>query len=294
MWRIVTAPRPISIKGLYSFYYFEKGSNFIHNGEAHNFWEINYVDKGELFVTTDRGQLTVPQGNIIFYKPMSFHALSSKGMPNNILVTSFECHNPTMKFFENRMFVLNNQQKKLLSMFAQEMRTIFPNTLSNRLTNKELFEEDSENKMIAYQQGLSYFEQFLIDLIRKHKKEEQLQKRRAELEESAEAVFVSSVQEHLKNHLTENITLADLCTHFNVSKSYLCRYFKEETGSSVIDYLIDLKIKEAKILIRKGDFNFSQIAEMLGYSGIHHFTRSFKSKTGMSPSSYEKSISMPI
>ena len=57
-----------------------------------------------------------------------------------------------------------------------------------------------------------------------------------------------------------------------------------------MDYFIDIKIMEAKRLIRLGELNFTQIAEKLGYTSIHHFSRSFKGKTRMSPGAYEKSI----
>lgn len=294
MWRLVTATKPISIDGLYSFYYYEKGKNFYHKGEAHDFWEAIYVDKGEITVITDNGPFLLKQGNITFFKPMRFHSLFSGDAPANFLVTSFQCNSRAMKFFEDKSLPLTNPQKQMLSMFTKEMRTIFPELLTNRLSNKELFAADTENKLMAYQMGLTHLEQFLIELIRKHKRTEPLPEHPDEIENTSEALFVSSVQQYLKSRVYDSVALSDICTHFNVSKSYICRIFKEETGKSVIDYLIDLKIKEAKMLIRKKDYNFTQIAEMLGYSGIHHFTRSFKSKTGMTPSSYEKSIDLPI
>ena len=68
-----------------------------------------------------------------------------------------------------------------------------------------------------------------------------------------------------------------------MNKSYLCQLFKNETESGIIDYYINLKIKEAKFLIRKGNLNFTQIAEKLGYSSLHHFTRTFKATEKMSP-----------
>jgi len=294
MWRLVTATRPIAINGLYSFYYHEKGKNYRFRGEAHDFWEIIYVDKGELTAITESGQFLLKQGNIIFFKPMEFHSLSSGDAPSNFLVTSFRCNSHAMKFFEDKLFSLTNPQKQMLSMFTKEMRTIFPEVLSMRLSNKELFDTDTENKLMAYQMGLTHMEQFLIELIRKHKKNPSVREKPDDIEDTSEALFVSAVQQFLKNNVYKSMSLSDICAHFNVSKSYLCRIFKEETDKSVIDYLIDLKIKEAKMLIRKKDYNFTQIAELLGYSGIHHFTRSFKSKTGMTPSSYEKSIDLPL
>jgi YesN/AraC family two-component response regulator len=57
-----------------------------------------------------------------------------------------------------------------------------------------------------------------------------------------------------------------------------------------MEYFYRLKIEEAKRLIRNGTNNFTQIADKLGYSTIHYFSRQFKKIVGMSPSEYSKSI----
>ena len=105
-----------------------------------------------------------------------------------------------------------------------------------------------------------------------------------------ENALVDSIKAYLQENVYNNIHLQEICSHYNLSKSYICEAFHNETGRSVMDYYIDLKIKEAKYMIRKGSLNFTQISEKLGYASIHHFSRSFKTKTGMSPSTYEKTI----
>lgn len=107
---------------------------------------------------------------------------------------------------------------------------------------------------------------------------------------NVENAIVESIKEHLTENLYANLTLADICNHFNMSKSYLCQLFKNETEFGIIDYYIDLKIKEAKFLIREGKLNFTQIAEKLGYNSLQHFTRTFKTKVKMPPRLYEKSL----
>ena len=58
-----------------------------------------------------------------------------------------------------------------------------------------------------------------------------------------------------------------------------------------IDYYLNLKISEAKKLIRTEKYTISQISDMLMFSCIHHFSRSFKRFTGITPSEYKKKIS---
>ena len=59
---------------------------------------------------------------------------------------------------------------------------------------------------------------------------------------------------------------------------------------SVMEYFKRLKIKEAKVLIRENNHNFTQIASILGYNSIHYFSRTFKNVTGMTLSEYANSV----
>lgn len=57
-----------------------------------------------------------------------------------------------------------------------------------------------------------------------------------------------------------------------------------------MEYYNGLKIIEAKKLLREGSYSVSQIAEILGYTTIHNFSRAFKKAAGLSPTAYIKSI----
>ena len=75
-----------------------------------------------------------------------------------------------------------------------------------------------------------------------------------------------------------------------ISISRLEQLVRSYCGCGVIRYFISLKIGRAKELIRDRNMNFSQIADALGYSSVHYFSRQFKRITGMSPSEYSRSI----
>ena len=54
---------------------------------------------------------------------------------------------------------------------------------------------------------------------------------------------------------------------------------------------LDLKLKEAKRLIRESSLNFTEISELLGFNSLHYFSRLFKERVGMTPSEYARSVS---
>jgi len=76
----------------------------------------------------------------------------------------------------------------------------------------------------------------------------------------------------------------------DVSPSYLTALFQKHLQISPGEYLRRVKLQKSKQLIREGNLNFTQIAEALEYSTVHHFSRQFKEKFGITPSQYAKSV----
>ena len=143
---------------------------------------------------------------------------------------------------------------------------------------------------LVFQLLYNFLEHFLIELMRESNQVKRTDKIDRIAKKNVKNALVDSIKEYLQNNICSTLTLDDVCRKFNMSKSCICQIFKNETGSGIIDYYINLKIKEAKFLIREGELNFTQVSEKLGYSSLHHFTRIFKTREKMSPSLYEKSI----
>lgn len=77
---------------------------FHFDGERHDFWEFQCVDKGAAEVITDNGTYTLTRSQVIFHRPNEFHTLKANGRTApNIIVISFACNSPCMKFFENKI-----------------------------------------------------------------------------------------------------------------------------------------------------------------------------------------------
>lgn len=84
--------------------------------------------------------------------------------------------------------------------------------------------------------------------------------------------------------------MKQICRDNLVGRSQLQKIFKEQCNLGIIEYFSILKINTSKELIRTKHMNFTQIAEQLGYTSIHYFSRQFKKITGMTPSEYASSI----
>lgn len=288
MWALLGLNRKIEIKGLYTYSYREHGSDFRTPGEKHDFWELVYVDSGEIYAGSGNDRYILSQGNVIFHKPMEFHSVAAvNGKPHNILVATFETSSPSMDFFIKKIFTLNLKQKKLLAAFLEECKAMFG---SGMYCTEQTYAELKDVQQEPYQIAVAYLEIFLLELMRESNAVKRTSRENPVAKKNIDGTIVDSIKLYMQENLYCPLTLNEICAHFHMSKSYICQLFKNETGCSIIDYFIDLKIKEAKLLIREGELNFTQIAEKLGYTSLHHFTRIFKSRVKMSPSSYEKSI----
>ena len=279
----------INIMGFNSIYYFEFGKDFSHTPERHPFWEMVYVDSGRINAVTNGIGCTLEQGQAIFHEPNEIHAhISDNRVSNNMLVISFTTTSPAMQFFKSKTFNLDKTAKTLLSLFINEAKNALGTIPGDYENNKKL--EFLPSAFGASQLLQCYFTELLIQLIRSGSV---LSKSVTSSEQSriiANNSMCELISDYLKDNVYSHISLEELCSHFLLGKTQLCKIFKEGSGKSPMDYYMGIKIHEAKKLLREKNYSVSQISDMLGYSSIHNFTRAFKNKTGLSPTAYVRSI----
>jgi len=101
--------------------------------------------------------------------------------------------------------------------------------------------------------------------------------------------LISRVRKYLQhNYMNYDVSLDSVSEMLNISSSYLSVLFKKCTGVNFIDYIQELKIKEAKELLKDPLRSASEIASIVGYESASYFTRAFKKKTGLTPSEWRK------
>jgi AraC-like DNA-binding protein len=279
----------ISINSIITFYYLELAKNYNIMGEKHDFWEFVYVDKGSLEVYTDSYQIKLNQGDIIFYKPNEFHAgRADQNNAPNLFIVSFDCNSPIMKFFNNKTFRIDKDEQIVLSKLMKEGSWAFdPPAGSLQMSYPK---KDYKAPFASEQMFKNYLEILLISFIRKGEKIRNYNSLSRINEENKNIELTSKVIEYMKDNISSNMTVEQICSIFGISRAALMHTFKGITGLGVKEYFNKLKIEQAKRLIREENLNFTEIAERLAYSGLHYFSRRFKKETGMSPSEYSRSV----
>ena len=285
----------ISIGTIYSIHYYEYRTDFTFSGETHDFWEFVYADKGETIITSDQTEFRLKAGELYFHKPNEFHALRGDGETSpNLVVVSFECTNPCMKFFENCRVSLNQNERFYLGQIISETRKTFYTPLNNPYIC--LLERNSVHDFGSEQIIFLSLELLLISLQRRYSTPPAIDPVSSPpfsdhpmIRRDTDEVFQEIVQ-YLQRNLSEHLTVVQICKENSVGRSQLQKIFHEKTGCGVIDYFCRLKIETAQKMIRQRRYNYTQISDMLGYSSYQYFSLQFKKFTRMTPSEYASSV----
>ena len=279
--------REIEIEGFNSIYYFEFGKDFSYLPEKYDFWVMTYCDAGKIIAIADGTAQTVEQGQLVFNHPLEVHAhVSNKVDPNNMLIASFSCHSPAMRFFEHKIFTLGKTEKTLISLFAKTAKEAL-GKIPDDYANRDPL--DFSAAPFGTMQLLEcYLTELLLVLLRGGDETYSTPRGGATSRELVQSSLADMIVSYLRENVCEPITLSDLCDRFFMGKSSICKLFGEHLGQSPMEYFGSLKIAEAKRLLRREELSVGRIADMLSYSSIHNFSRAFKNATGFSPTEYRK------
>jgi len=280
----------LAVHKLITFYYREMPRQF-QSGESHDFWEFNYIDKGEVDVVLDTKHHLLGQGDIVFIKPNAFHGVRPRnGSAPNLIIVSFECSDPCMMYLEDQVFRLEDEDKSVLSSLIKEGLESFDPPIDSPFNMGPRTREDAP--FGCEQLVRNHLEHFLIRLIRKRKPQSEVIGSFHPLE-SSDHDLIASIVDYMNRNIARNLSFDKICSTFSISPTRLKLLFKEKTGYGVMAYYNRLKIDHAKQLIREGanKNNFTEIAERLGYSSLHYFSKQFKKATDMTLTEYGQSIS---
>lgn len=106
-------------------------------------------------------------------------------------------------------------------------------------------------------------------------------------QQSAVANPISSVMNYLEQHISDpELSNETLATHLGISEVYFRKLFKAQYGMTPKQYILDVRIGKAKQLLPDRTYSVTAIAEQCGFSGVYHFCKIFKQKTGLTPTEY--------
>lgn len=100
---------------------------------------------------------------------------------------------------------------------------------------------------------------------------------------------MSDIFQYTMNNFDKEVSLKDVANIANMTPNAFCRYFKQRTTKTFVNFLIDIRIGNAcKLLAKNNDLSITEISYKSGFNNLANFNRKFKSIKGITPSEYRK------
>ncbi|MBP3627572.1 MAG: helix-turn-helix domain-containing protein [Clostridia bacterium] len=281
----VALKNKIEVSGLASAFYYRFPQDFYYSGESHSGWEFVYVESGKVSVGADNATYILKRGEMVCHKPFEFHTVKPYEKDAAVIIFCFETDNEYMEYFNNKILSVNQRQKQFLNDIANEARSVFlPKEPLDIVRDGQM---DVSPKASDLQQQFikNTIELLIISLLSADATEKQS---RISLYEhfSQRQTLTENIIEYLEENISESINLEDVSKRFSYSLSSIKRIFKEETGSSIISYLNEMRMKKAKEMLRDKRLNIEDIAIKVGFANVYYFSNAFKKRWGVSPSKF--------
>lgn len=289
LYENIALKQDIGIQRIYTIHYYEYDRLFAFEGESHPFWELVYVDLGEAHIASGDNSFTLTRGQAALHAPDVFHALQAAGgEPLSLIVLSFECASKAIGSLCGQVIDVENAEKHLLSRIIADARDAFESPLGGsyfKLRRRAGAHYGAEQMIRLNMEML-----FLL-LVRKRAETTAARGiQPAVHKRNDNEALVDRAIALMRLNMRPQLSLAALCRELGVSKDKLQRVFRDSLDTSVMDHYIALRVETAKALMRDNCFNFTQIAEQLGFSSIHYFSKQFKGVTGITPTEYCQSV----
>ena len=110
----------------------------------------------------------------------------------------------------------------------------------------------------------------------------------ASLKTVSSSPLVQQVYTYVQKHISEDCSIDEIAAAVFLSRSRLCTKFREESGKTVKDFVMEQKIAEAKKLLVVTTHPLSQISTYLGFSSQSYFNAVFRKAVGLSPRAYRE------
>lgn len=257
------------VESVYTFFYQEKEQGFVFPGEAHHMLELTYVDQGSLHSVADGQDLLLEQGDITIYTADQWHMqYADIGVAPRFVTISFELSGDDLSCLRNRKITAPQQVVTLLQQMLRE---------------EETPDEFSADMIIAM------LGQVLMLLLRQAKSPSPDRLKNSN-NLNSENQIIRRAQQYISDHLTQKLSVPLVAEMVDVSPSYLTALFHKNLQISPAEYIRRLKLQASKQMIRENSMTFTEIAAALQYSTVHHFSRQFKEKFGITPTEYAKSV----
>lgn len=108
-----------------------------------------------------------------------------------------------------------------------------------------------------------------------------------EKQDKSNSVFTAT--NYIKeNYKKEDLSLQEIAKHIALTPTHLCHVFKKETGKTLNQFILEIRMEEAKKLLKDKRAKLYEVANSVGYSDSNYFAKAFKKYTGLTPTDFKE------
>lgn len=240
---------------------------------SHPFTELFYIVKGKGYFLLPNRQIPVKENDLVIINPFIDHTEKSN-QQDSLEYIAFG--------IEGIAFTYQNENE-----LQQEGFYIYQGYKEDILfyLNKWLDEVKNGNKEYEV-----VCQNIIEILIIKLERERKLKVEKSEPKRINKDI--AFIKQYINKNYRLNITLDQLADLKHLNKYYLAHSFKNNVGISPIEYLNQVRIREAQTLLETTDYNIADISSMIGFSSQSYFTQTFRRHVNKTPSQYRKQMKM--
>jgi len=243
----------------------------------HTNLEMIRVLEGELILTLDNRTHILQAGEIAFINSETVHGASPKE-------SRYECIVFNLAFLKTGNALCDGFIDNLLSHTAY--LTEFPkNDEVTALTNA-VFSQIATEEVGSIFQTIGLFHQLLGKIQEKNLFNSHLPP--SSMHDEKKVLKLKAVLKYIRENFASDITLEDMSAVAGFSNKYFCKFFKDMTGTTPINYLLTYRIERAARKLLGTDLSVTQIAYDCGFNDLSYFIKTFKAFKHTSPKEYRK------
>ncbi len=256
---------------------------------SHEFWELAYVYEGRGKNHTDNTE-NIKEGDFLLIKPGAKHSITSLPQKDGSQTRVCNC------IFTQEYF--KTIEKEYSSVAELQGYVLYDMIISDAPFCIRLSDDNAQNIrhlmwLIAHEYnhftvGSEFImKHAIIDLLISITRlyEYKIKKAVPSVSKNAE---IDELMKYMRSNFAYKLSLEFLAAHVHLSREYLSRYFKQYTGKTISEFLLEIRMSRAKEMLRTSSYSVSDIGTYCGYPSVTNFQKAFKKYVGIPPSVYRK------
>jgi len=251
----------------------------------HPSYEIYYLLEGERMYFVKDQSYIIKKGDFVFIPPNVIHkTLTTSHYAHERILISF-----TADFLDPLIGQLSGVSWYNLFDATYPIVTV-------PMSKGALFQDMMFKILGMYQEQRSdshcYLQLLILELLLLLNRHHEKSTLKAKQTQTASQRKTYEIVRFINENFMCDLSLTMLSQRFFISPFYLSHIFKDATGFSLSEYIIQLRILEAKKLLSQTNHSMTRVAELVGFDSSTHFGRTFKKVTSMTPRDYKKAIKL--